>query len=484
MVASASPSSSSSYTSLAAALTLQPAPLVTAGPTPRGGRGLITHRPLPAGTTLLSVDVSCALVLADATPVPPASPAAEALADWSALHDPPPPLLASFILTSPDNWFARAVAWLMWATAHGPPVWRAYGDVLPGLDDLSSLMTFSAAEAETLLRGAPGLVAAAAAERAAIAGLHDRLFSSASGALAALDLAPSLDHTLRAAALINSRSFAEAAPPPVGWDGGGGGGGASGGASAPAAALFQALSLVVPCVDLANHDPDDPNAVFGFIGEDEGGAGGGCAAFGLRASRDLEAGEEVTISYTGDGGSGGRGGVGGGGGGGASTSKDSTRMLRDYGFVPAGNRADVLAPLGASPAEAARLGGDESPAFQAAAARAAAAAVVAACEGATSEDKAAARRAGAALTSIASAAAAPVGGGGPAAAGSGVASVSAGLPPLAAQAAALAAEADGRAGECRAAGQAGAVNPARAAAAAGWWAERAALARAVVGLLE
>ena len=471
--ASPYPHSPPSYPALAAALTLQPTPLVAAGTTARGGRGLVALRPIPAGTVLLSVDVACALIIADATPVPPGCLAAAALGDWAAVHGAPlPPLLASFVLTAPDNWFARAVAWLLWATRHGPPAWRQYGAVLPALDDLASLMAFTPGEAAALLAPAPGLVAAAAAERAAIAGLHDRLFSSVTGSLAPLDLAPTLDHTLRAAALVNSRSFAEVAPGTGGTTGGGGDGGLP-------------ISLVVPCVDLANHDPDAPNAAFGFIGGD---------AFGLTALRALEGGEEVTISYTGGGGGGGGGGPGSRSVGGApGGSKDSTRMLRDYGFVPAGNAADRLAPLAATPAEAGGLG-EGSGAWEAACAREAAAAVGGGAAGASPAATAAGRRAVAALASIGAAAAAPVGGGGAA----GSALVGAGgrgplaLPPLLVQARALAVEADGRAAACEAASagaaceaaSTGAMAPSRAAAAAGWWAERAALARAVVALLE
>jgi hypothetical protein len=46
-------------------------------------------------------------------------------------------------------------------------------------------------------------------ERTAIQGLHDAVFSSSTGELAALDLAPDFGHTLWAACMVNSRSFSD-----------------------------------------------------------------------------------------------------------------------------------------------------------------------------------------------------------------------------------------------------------------------------------
>jgi predicted nicotinamide N-methyase len=50
-------------------------------------------------------------------------------------------------------------------------------------------------------------------ERTAIQGLHDTVFSSSTGELAALDLAPDFQHTLWAACMVNSRCFSDN----VGW---------------------------------------------------------------------------------------------------------------------------------------------------------------------------------------------------------------------------------------------------------------------------
>jgi hypothetical protein len=46
-------------------------------------------------------------------------------------------------------------------------------------------------------------------ERTAIQGLHDSVFSSSTGELAALDLAPNFQHTLWAACMVNSRCFSD-----------------------------------------------------------------------------------------------------------------------------------------------------------------------------------------------------------------------------------------------------------------------------------
>lgn len=71
-------------------------------------------------------------------------------------------------------------------------------------------------------------------ERAGIQGLHDSLFSSTTGELRALDLAPDFSNTLWAACMVNSRCFSDAAG-------------------------RELLSLMVPLADMANHS-NQPNA--------------------------------------------------------------------------------------------------------------------------------------------------------------------------------------------------------------------------------
>jgi hypothetical protein len=75
-----------------------------------------------------------------------------------------------------------------------------------------------------------------AQEREGIQGLHASLFSSSTGELQALDLAPDLSDTLWAACMVNSRCFSDAAG-------------------------RELLSLMVPLADIANHS-NDPNAAY------------------------------------------------------------------------------------------------------------------------------------------------------------------------------------------------------------------------------
>jgi hypothetical protein len=74
-------------------------------------------------------------------------------------------------------------------------------------------------------------------ERDGIEGLHASLFSSSTGELKALDLAPDVSDTLWAASMVNSRCFSDAAG-------------------------RELLSLMVPLADMANHsnEPNGPNA--------------------------------------------------------------------------------------------------------------------------------------------------------------------------------------------------------------------------------
>lgn len=75
-----------------------------------------------------------------------------------------------------------------------------------------------------------------AQERSSIKALHNSLFSSTTGELRALDLAPDFTDTLWAACMVNSRCFSDAAG-------------------------RELLSLMVPLADMANHS-NNPNAGF------------------------------------------------------------------------------------------------------------------------------------------------------------------------------------------------------------------------------
>lgn len=80
----------------------------------------------------------------------------------------------------------------------------------------------------------PLLLPVSTQERDGIQGLHDSLFSSSTGELRALDLAPDFSDTLWAACMVNSRCFSDAAG-------------------------RELLSLMVPLADMANHS-NTPNA--------------------------------------------------------------------------------------------------------------------------------------------------------------------------------------------------------------------------------
>ncbi len=73
--------------------------------------------------------------------------------------------------------------------------------------EMCALMNFTAEERAELQF--PELVELAEQERAAIEGLHAAIFSSSSGELAALDLAPHSSDTVWAASLVNSRCFSD-----------------------------------------------------------------------------------------------------------------------------------------------------------------------------------------------------------------------------------------------------------------------------------
>ncbi|GBF96048.1 hypothetical protein Rsub_08863 [Raphidocelis subcapitata] len=256
------------------------------GPAPRG-RGLVARRAVPAGAPLLAVEAWNALAVSD-EPGGRGGGAygARALADWQAVHGSLPPLLEQYLL-SDSNWFTRLVAWLLHVSRHGGGIWPLYRSLLPPGHE--SLMHFLPEEREELQ--SRELEALAAKERASILSLHESIFSGSSGDLSALALAAGPEDTLWAASMVNSRCFADE----VGG---------------------EALSLVVPCADLANHD-SSPNAGYRLDAD--------AGAFLLVATRDVAAGEEVTISYLG-----------------TNPTKPNDLMLKDHGFVIPGNTNDRL----------------------------------------------------------------------------------------------------------------------------------------------
>jgi hypothetical protein len=118
-----------------------------------------------------------------------------------------------------------------------------------------------------------------------------RFYSNSTGTLRSLDLVDGKDPctTLWIAAMVNSRCFSDR----VGG---------------------EAVSLMVPCCDMANHSRA-PNAAYRYDPRAE--------RFALTALRDISAGEEVCISY-------------------GCIGKNNDDLMRDYGFVLPGNENDRL----------------------------------------------------------------------------------------------------------------------------------------------
>ena len=513
------------FDSLASAFALAAPAAVTSGISPvTGARGLVTVKNVRPGERLLAVDRATALVVADdgVEASDPSSSgccfASQALDEFQMLHGAFPRELEKFLRSGAVGWFPRLCAFLLWATVaeQGPgrrgssggggggggslsslPPFAAYSRLLPDPErDLGLLLSFDEREAGLLLPRE--LAAVAERERESLKrAVHDRWFgtcsssssSSSAFSLASLGLTPrGFESTLAAAALVNSRCFAEEAP------GGGGGGGPR----------RQALSLVVPLCDFANHS-SAPSAAFRLSTEEEG-------AFELVATRSILPGEEVTISYVG--GAGNASSFGGSFGGSssaaaaaaASSSKDSTGMLRAYGFVVPGNPADRLASLAEAgrslEQEASRRASSSSSSSASPSALLLLLPAASAALASRSRDAAERRRIAAAAASIAEGAA------GGASAGSVLVSGGAREPSSSSSsssssshpssfsgvggglASLLAARAEAEAeGAREAAGRAarlaskGDVSPARAEAASSWWLERAELARCGAELL-
>ena len=292
-----SPDAAAAFATLAS-LAATPAPLpVTLAPTPRG-RGLVATRDVPPGALLLAVDRATTLVVADnggGTGGRGAAVARAAAADFAALAGPPPPLLAAYA-ASGDPWFERLLALFLYVLFRPAGAWSLYAATLPPERHVTALAAFSPADRALL---PPDLASVAARDAAALDRVHAALFDGGTGTLKALRLSPSPAATRAAAALLNSRCFSDA----VGGD---------------------PLSLAVPLVDMANHDPVAPSAAFAL--------GEGGTSFGLTATRGLSAGDEVTISYTGA----------------DPLAKPNGAYMKDYGFVVAGNPADAVPLPGAA----------------------------------------------------------------------------------------------------------------------------------------
>ncbi|KAL4459118.1 hypothetical protein ABPG75_013983 [Micractinium tetrahymenae] len=292
----ATPTFEQLYMQLAGVLAA-PGSTVAAAATPLG-RGLVATQPIEKGTTLLSVDYFNMLCITD-EPAKGNVLGRRALEDWQLLHGRLPPLLNRYLLGDEGDWFVRLAAWLLWLKRNAAGPWRLYVDILPKESEMSCLMNYTEDELAELQ--SPLLESRARLERQQIAGLHDRLFSSTTGELRALQLADRLEDMLWAACMVNSRCFSDTV------DG-------------------ETVSLMVPCADMANHVLA-PNAAYQFVPEAD--------AFQLTALQDIPTGTEACISYGG-------------------THKDNEALMRDYGFVIPGNVNDRV-PFSAGDDVASRL---------------------------------------------------------------------------------------------------------------------------------
>ncbi|PRW59741.1 acyl-coenzyme A oxidase peroxisomal isoform B [Chlorella sorokiniana] len=281
---------------------LAPGGAVAARPTPLG-RGLVAEQPIAKGNVLLSVDWANLLCVTDQPKQTGNAFGRRCLEDWQLLHGPLPPLLQRYLLADEGDWFLRLAVWLLWLKRNAQGPWRLYIDLLPK-EEMSCLMNYRPEELADFQ--SPLIEARARVEREQIAALHERLLSSTSGELRVLQLADSLEDTLWAACMVNSRCFSETV------DG-------------------ETVSLVVPCADMANHVLS-PNAGYRFVAEAD--------AFQLQALQDIPAGTEACISY-------------------GCTHKDSLALLRDYGFVQPGNLNDRV-PFNAGDDIASQLAGGGS----------------------------------------------------------------------------------------------------------------------------
>eukprot|EP00775_Hariotina_reticulata_P003651 gene3651-3912_t len=244
------------------------------------GRGLVAQQDLPAGTTVLVVDSFNLLCVTD-EPLKTGNSFGKALlTDFQLLHGDLPPLLSSYLLSSRGTWFTRLAAWLLWLSRHGGGVWQLYTQMLPKEADMGSLMNFTPEERHELQ--CMELQTLAEQERSAIQNLHDSVFSSYTGDLRTLDLAPTLQDTLWAACMVGR----------------------------------ELLSLMVPCCDMANHSMD-PNATYKLDPASN--------TFQITLTQDVAAGNEVLISYLG-----------------SKPDKNNRQLMKDYGFVLPGNTSDLI----------------------------------------------------------------------------------------------------------------------------------------------
>jgi hypothetical protein len=273
------------------------------------GRGLVASTPVTAKDILLQVDWCNMLCVSD-KPSRGSAFGRRLLDDWQALHGPLPPLLAGFLL-SEAQWATRLAAWLLWLrkrsfedgmtergesgndsdAARRGGIWGLYLQLLPTKEEMTCLMNYTEEELPELQL--PYFISTAKSERRALQELHESLFACAAASstigseLSGLRLARHVDDSIWAMSVVNSRCFSESI------DG-------------------EAVSLMVPCADMANHAVQ-PRAEYRFEAAMD--------AFQLVALQHVPMGEEVCISY-------------------GCVRKTNAELMKDYGFVLTANLND------------------------------------------------------------------------------------------------------------------------------------------------
>jgi hypothetical protein len=311
---------SAQFAALAAAVTPQRA---VAAETTSLCRGLVAQVDLHPGQVLLSVDWANLLCVTD-DPSGAGGNAfgARVLGDWQMLHGALPARLNAFLLDGGISWATRLSAWLLHLRKCSGGVWGGYTQLLPR--DMTCLMNYSEAEAAELQDAR--LRSMAATERQQLRALHDRVLSSTSGELRSLGLAARFEDTLWALCMANSRCFSEVVN-------------------------GEAVSLMVPCCDMANHAMA-PNTEYMYSVKEDcfqlvasqvrlllctlplrvwDGSFLAAPGHGARvpqqgwvfASQAIPAGVEACISY-------------------GCVHRNNAELMRDYGFILPGNLNDRI----------------------------------------------------------------------------------------------------------------------------------------------
>lgn len=268
---------------------IAPDSLLHASITPLG-RGLVAAADLTAGQPLLNVDWPNIICITDEPLKTQDTFTRRILKDSQQLHGQLPPALLSLILRPDIYWSSRLAAYLLYISKRSSSaIWNMYTQLLPKETEMTCLMNYSPESAIDLFQ-LPVYINSVTEEHEALLSLHNELFSKGSRypEYHSLHLASSLQDTVWAMNMVTSRCFSESI------DHG------------------EVVSLMVPCVDFANHS-SAPNAEYKYNRDID--------TFQLVALKKIEQGEEVCISY-------------------GCVNKPNVELMRNYGFVMVGNLND------------------------------------------------------------------------------------------------------------------------------------------------